>query len=107
MPGTSPGMTEWGRRRASIPKPHIAHELAVLAAVAAHGIRGKAVVGIAHRDAGHDHLAFRNLRDLAHDVGAHDALAVDDAAEPAVPCGEHDAITERAEIEMHDRAGIE
>ena len=30
-----------------------------------------------------------------------------DAAEPAVPGGEHDAVAERAEIEMHDRAGIE
>src|SRR5205823_11132172 len=63
--------------------------------------------GIAHRDAGHDRLFLRNIGDLANDVGAHDALAVDDAAEPAVPGREHDAITERTEIEVTYRAGIE
>src|SRR4051812_42261589 len=78
----------------SIPKPHIAHEIIVLAPVGAYRVGGKILVGIAHRDAGHDGLVLRDVGDLAHDVGAHDALAVDDAAEPAVPGGEHDAVAQ-------------
>ena len=53
-----------------IGKTHVAHELFVMLAVRANGVCGKVVVGIAHRDAGHDHLVLRNFRDLAHDVGA-------------------------------------
>ena len=93
------------RQTLSVRKPDITHEIAIGLAIRTNCIGRKAVVGIAHGDAGHDHLVLGDSSDLAHDVRTHDALPVDDAAKPAVPGGEHDAVAERAEIEMAHRAG--
>src|SRR4029453_1393057 len=84
----------YSSRSLSVSEPDIADEIAVRLAIGADRVGGKTVVGIAHRDAGHDHLFLGDVSDLAHDIRAHDALPVDDATEAAIPCGEHQAVAQ-------------
>src|SRR6267378_506520 len=61
----------------SVAEPHIVHEIAVGLPVGCDGVGGEAVVGISHRDAGHDDLILGNVCDLAHDIRSGYSLAVD------------------------------
>ena len=48
-------------------KSHEVHDLFDRAPFGDHGVGGKGVVGVPHRDADHDHLVLRDLGVFAHD----------------------------------------
>jgi len=63
-------------RSHSLLKPHVPHKPLVRLPIRLHPVGREVLVRIPQRDAGHDHLAVRDVRLLAHDLRAHDPLAV-------------------------------